>query len=354
MADAELLDAQCRTIASLVAHVVRDCDSARKDAAIESLRRNLEKEDPSGEALAVLVAVVDRPSPDGAAATDDEEENEEEAEDEEEAAPAPAPAPPPSTPPPPPPPPAAPSPTAKEDNPVGRLLTDSKEKRGLVRTSSLSALSSAANMQRASYSPVDLAHLLRNKSQELPRDMVDVRYLERLDTNGDGLVQAEEMGAIELVVLGEVRHLIRRQVRRRARHRRRLVRAPVAVRRRRRGGLLLGLRRLHALVRRHRGLERRSARGSTTAARTTCAIVGAAPQQPVAKADRERAEMGSPRRAIRQPQHDGPTGSQRVESQASAGHMRGGGGARIAYGETKTSSPLEPSARWYSRKSLPF
>ncbi|KAH8045853.1 hypothetical protein JL722_14009 [Aureococcus anophagefferens] len=48
-------------------------------------------------------------------------------------------------------------------------------------------------MQRATYSPVDLAHLLRNKA-ELEIEDEATRYLDRLDTNGDGLVQAEEMG----------------------------------------------------------------------------------------------------------------------------------------------------------------
>ncbi|KAK7232599.1 Rho guanyl-nucleotide exchange factor [Aureococcus anophagefferens] len=48
-------------------------------------------------------------------------------------------------------------------------------------------------MQRATYSPVDLAHLLRNKV-ELEIEDEATRYLDRLDTNGDGLVQAEEMG----------------------------------------------------------------------------------------------------------------------------------------------------------------
>ncbi|KAH8047025.1 hypothetical protein JL722_13363 [Aureococcus anophagefferens] len=64
----------------------------------------------------------------------------------------------------------------------------------LSRTSSLSKdAAAAATMQRATYSPVDLAHLLRNKA-ELEIEDEATRYLDRLDTNGDGLVQAEEMG----------------------------------------------------------------------------------------------------------------------------------------------------------------
>jgi len=157
MAPQELVDAQCVAIATLLSQI------ATSDGAVAALRRGLEGADDA--ARDVLRAAL-----------------------------APPPAPPEELPPPPPEEPPAPPEEPDAGPPVSRLVTDGGELRTLSRTSSLSKdAAAAATMQRATYSPVDLAHLLRNKA-ELEIEDEATRYLDRLDTNGDGLVQAEEMG----------------------------------------------------------------------------------------------------------------------------------------------------------------